>query len=146
MHSWMKQNGLYVSWFIAVIAMLGSLYFSEIMLFTPCKLCWYQRIMMYPLAVILGIAAVRNDVKQSLYVLPLSLWGLGIAVYHILMQKTSLFKEAASACGPVPCDVDYINWLGFISIPVLSATAFLLISILQIWILRINSYSHKANA
>jgi disulfide bond formation protein DsbB len=132
-HQWMKHNGMHMSWFVAMIATIGSLYFSEILLYVPCKLCWYQRIMMYPLAIILGIAAVRKDMRQSLYVLPLSIWGAGIAIYHILMQKTNLFKEAAVTCGPIPCDLDYINWLGFISIPMLSATAFILITVLQLW-------------
>ncbi|MEK3724314.1 disulfide oxidoreductase [Paenibacillus sp. FSL H8-0034] len=127
-----KENGLHMSWIVAVMAMFGSLYFSEILNYLPCKLCWYQRILMYPLAIILGIAAVRKDTKQFIYVLPLSIWGMGISLYHILMQKTSWFKEAATTCGPVPCDVDYINWLGFITIPVLAFMAFTLITIIQL--------------
>jgi disulfide bond formation protein DsbB len=127
-----KENGLHMSWIIAVVAVLGSLYFSEIMNYLPCKLCWYQRILMYPLVIILGIAAVRKDLKQYLYVLPLSIWGIGISLYHYLMQKTSWFKEAATGCGPVPCDVDYINWLGFITIPFLALIAFVLITVLQL--------------
>jgi disulfide bond formation protein DsbB len=128
----MRENGLHMSWIVAVVAMLGSLYFSEILHYLPCKLCWYQRILMYPLVIILGIAAVRKDNKQYIYVLPLSVWGFGISLYHYLMQKTSLFKEAATACGPVPCDVDYINWLGFITIPFLALIAFVLITVLQL--------------
>ena len=143
--SWIKQNGMYISWLIAMVATLGSLYFSEISQFLPCKLCWYQRILMYPLAVILGIAAVRKDFQQVIYVIPLSIWGLGIAIYHVLMQKTNWFQEAASSCGPIPCDVDYINWFGFITIPVLSAIAFLLISVFQIWLWKITFYNQKSN-
>jgi disulfide bond formation protein DsbB len=127
-----KENGLHMSWVVAVVATLGSLYFSEILNYLPCKLCWYQRILMYPLVIILGIAAVRKDAKQVMYVLPLSVWGMGISLYHYLMQKTSWFKEAATACGPVPCDVDYINWLGFVTIPLLALIAFTLITIIQL--------------
>lgn len=127
-----KENAMIWSWVIALSAMLGSLFFSEIMHYLPCKLCWYQRILMYPLVVLLGIAAVRKDNKQTIYILPLSIWGAGISLYHYLMQKTGLFKQAASSCGIVPCDVDYINWLGFITIPFLALIAFVLISVLQI--------------
>lgn len=131
-----KENGLHLSWAVALAAMLGSLFFSEIMQFAPCKLCWYQRILMYPLAIILGIAAVRKDTKIYLYTLPLSIWGMGISAYHYLMQKTSLFQEAATACGPVPCDVDYIDWLGFITIPLLAFVAFFLITIIHLLLWR----------
>lgn len=127
-----KENALHMSWVVALVATLGSLYFSEIMRFLPCKLCWYQRILMYPLVIILGIAAVRKDTKQYLYVLPLSVWGMGISLYHYLMQKTSWFKDGAAACGPIPCDVDYIDWLGFITIPFLALVAFTLITIIHI--------------
>jgi disulfide bond formation protein DsbB len=82
--------------------------------------------------IILGIAAVRKDTRQVIYILPLSVWGMGISLYHYLMQKTSLFKEAATACGPIPCDVDYINWMGFITIPFLALIAFTLITVIQL--------------
>jgi disulfide bond formation protein DsbB len=127
-----KENGLHMSWIVAVVAMIGSLFFSEVMNYLPCKLCWYQRILMYPLVIILGIAAVRKDTRQVIYILPLSVWGMGISLYHYLMQKTSLFKEAATACGPIPCDVDYINWMGFITIPFLALIAFTLITVIQL--------------
>lgn len=131
----MKDNGMHLSWLIALVAMAGSLFFSEVMNFIPCELCWYQRILMYPLVVILGIAAVKKDYKQTLYVLPLSIWGAGISIYHYLMQKTDLFKSAAAACGIVPCDVDYIDWLGgVVTIPFLAGVAFILISLLQFFI------------
>lgn len=126
----LRENGMHLSWLIALIATLGSLYFSEIMHFIPCKLCWYQRILMYPLAVILGIAAVRRDYKLTIYVLPLTIWGACISVYHVLLQS-GVFHESATGCGPIPCDVDYLNWLGFITIPMLAGVAFILITILQ---------------
>jgi disulfide bond formation protein DsbB len=131
----MMENALQLSWVIAVVATLGSLYFSEVLLFVPCKLCWYQRILMYPLSIILGIAAVRKDYRQAMYVLPLSMIGAGFSFYHYLLEKTDLFKEASSSCGIVPCDVEYINWLGFITIPFLALVAFVLISALQIFVI-----------
>jgi disulfide bond formation protein DsbB len=127
----MKENGMHLSWLVALVATLGSLFFSEVLDYLPCKLCWYQRILMYPLVLILGIAAVRKDYKMTIYVLPMALWGACISTYHILMQETSWFKEAATSCGPVPCDRDYIHWLGFITIPMLAAAAFVVIAFLQ---------------
>ncbi|MCZ8512018.1 disulfide oxidoreductase [Paenibacillus filicis] len=126
-----RENGVQMSWAVALIATLGSLYFSEILHYLPCKLCWYQRILMYPLVIILAIAAIRKERQIYHYVLPMSIWGAGISLYHYLMEKTDLFKSAGAACGPVPCDVDYINWLGFITIPFLALTAFVVITVLQ---------------
>jgi disulfide bond formation protein DsbB len=133
-HSLM-ENALHLAWVIALVATLGSLYFSEVLLFVPCTLCWYQRILMYPLVIILGIAAVRKDYMQSMYVLPMSLLGACISFYHYLLEKTDLFQNAGSSCGIVPCDVEYINWLGFITIPFLALIAFIMISALNIYIL-----------
>lgn len=131
------EHGLYLSWMVAVIAMLGSLYFSEIRGYIPCNLCWYQRILMYPLVVLLGIAAIRKDHKQSEYVLPLAVIGGSISFFHYLMQKTSLFDQMdTTACGIVPCTGEYINLLGFITIPFLALLAFCIIILLQISIIR----------
>lgn len=127
-----RNNGLHAAWAVAVIATIGSLYFSEIMHFEPCKWCWYQRIFMYPLVILLGIAAVRKDYRQTIYALPLAAIGAMISTYHILLQKTTWFKGEKSGCGLIPCDVDYINWYGFITIPMLAWTAFILIIVVLI--------------
>ena len=132
----LRENGLLWAWAVALVATLGSLYFSEVLKFFPCKLCWYQRILMYPLVLLLGIAAVRKDYGQTLYVLPMSILGACVSLYHILIQKTGLFKGGGEACGPVPCDIEYINWLGFITIPVMAFTAFILITVLCFAVLR----------
>ncbi|MDT9724918.1 disulfide bond formation protein B [Xylanibacillus composti] len=134
--SFVLEQGLYLSWGIALAATLGSLYFSEIQKFIPCTYCWYQRILMYPLVILLGIAAVRNDYKQSYYVLPFSVLGMGMSTYHYLVQKTPWFQSAGSGCGIIPCNTAYINWLGFITIPFLALIAFTLITVLQILIIR----------
>jgi len=125
-----------VTWafLIALIATLGSLFFSEVMHFIPCSLCWYQRIFMYPLAVIFLVNLLYPDDKVYQYALPLVLIGLAIAVYHnLLMFK--IIPESLSPCVQgVPCSVDYLNWFGFITIPLLSFTAYL--AILMVLILR----------
>lgn len=122
---------LILAWLVALVATLGSLFFSEVMEFIPCTLCWYQRIAMYPLVVILGIAAWKNRRDVLTYSLPLSIIGQLIATYHLGVQA-EIIPEAASPCVQgVPCSAMYIQWLGFITIPVLSFVAFGLINIFQ---------------
>ena len=126
---------LYTAWVVSVIATLGSLYFSDIKGYIPCELCWVQRIFMYPIAIILGIAAFHNDVKVLKYVLPLSIIGGTISIYHYLVQKVPGFASIKPCVSGVPCNAEYINWVGFITIPFLALTAFTLITIL-LFILR----------
>ncbi|MFB7139664.1 disulfide oxidoreductase [Gottfriedia sp. NPDC056225] len=130
------QSILFFTWIVSIIATLGSLSFSIINHWTPCSLCWYQRIFMYPIVFIVGIAVYKNKVKDVIYVLPLSLIGMCISIYHILIQKVPAMKETATQCGPVPCTGDYLNWFGFITIPMLAFVAFLLINICCISLLR----------
>ncbi|ANA81840.1 disulfide bond formation protein B [Paenibacillus glucanolyticus] len=120
------------AWIISIAATLGSLYFSEIKGYIPCDLCWFQRIFMYPLTILLGIAYYKKDLGIMKYVLPLSCIGGAISVYHIAYQRFySLFSNhGLAACGPTPCNVNYFTWLGFITIPVMALTAFLLITVL----------------
>lgn len=123
---------LYTAWLVSVIATLGSLYFSEIKGFIPCELCWFQRIFMYPLAIILGIAAFYNDKKLKVYVLPLSIIGGFISLYHYLVQKVPGFASVKPCVQGVPCNTQYINWFGFVTIPFLALMAFTIISVLMI--------------
>ncbi|WP_050179658.1 disulfide oxidoreductase [Domibacillus robiginosus] len=130
--SFIQTYALYAAWVIAVTATLGSLYFSEIREFVPCELCWIQRIFMYPLAIILGIAAFHNEINLKKYVLPLSIIGGSISFYHYLVQKVPGFADIKPCVQGVPCNVQYINWFGFVTIPFLALTAFTLISILMV--------------
>lgn len=127
---WIRAYGLYLAWLVALIAMGGSLYFSEVAGFIPCELCWYQRILMYPLAVILGIASYRDDRSIVIYSLPLSLSGAALSAFHYLLQKVPGMADLAPCKQGVPCNGQYINWLGFITIPFLAFVAFVLISLL----------------
>ena len=121
----------YIALLAAWIATCGSLFFSEVLRWTPCLLCWYQRILMYPLAIILATGLLRRDRKLSIYVLPFSLIGVCVSLYHYLLQKTTWFPPPACTIG-VPCTTDYINWFGFITIPFLALTAFLIISLMMV--------------
>lgn len=130
MNRFIKDNGLYLAWAVATVATLGSLYLSEVLGYIPCDLCWYQRIFMYPLVFILGVAAVKRDYRVTGYVLSLSIPGGLISLFHNLYVKTSWFKAASTFCGENPCDVEYINWFGFVTIPLLALIAFILITVL----------------
>lgn len=124
-----RDNFLFFAWAISIIATFGSLYFSEIKQYEPCELCWYQRILMYPFTVILGIAVMKKDYRISLYTMILAGIGALISTYHYLIQKVTFFTDHAAACGRVPCTGSYINWFGFITIPFLAGSAFILIFI-----------------
>ena len=130
MRDFFKTYGVLLAWFVSIIATLGSLFFSEIMHYEPCKLCWLQRICMYPLTVILGYAALKEDRKIALPGVLLALAGFILAGYHYAGQKITTIGRVLPCESGVPCSVDYINWLGFITIPLLSLTAFVIILIL----------------
>ena len=115
---------------VAVGATLGSLYFSEIRNFLPCEFCWYQRIAMYPLALILLIATIRRDRKIIPYALALSTIGAIISAYHYQLQ---LFPGQGSSCGlDASCAYKWVEVFGFVTIPLLAFGSFLLISMLLI--------------
>ncbi|MEW9670926.1 disulfide oxidoreductase [Ammoniphilus sp. 3BR4] len=121
---------LYLAWLVSVIALAGSLYFSEIMRFEPCKLCWFQRIFMYPLVILLGIATYKNDHGIIPYAKTLSIIGIGISLFHYAQQKVPAMQEILPCTQGVPCSGQYINWLGFITIPFLAFIGFVLIAVL----------------
>lgn len=122
--------GLYLAWLVALVATGGSLYFSEIRGFVPCTLCWYQRILMYPLVIVLGLASYRQSTVSVPYVLPLSLLGAGVSLFHYLEQKVPGFGAPAVCRSGVPCGTEYVDALGFITIPFLALGAFTLITLL----------------
>ena len=127
---------IYLAWWVAIAATVGSLYFSEVRQFVPCTLCWWQRIFMYPLIVVLGVATFRQDAQVWRTALPLSAIGLGTAAYHYLLQKVPTIAPPASCALGVPCNVQYINWFGFVTIPFLAFAAFAWITVAMLALLR----------
>lgn len=118
------------AWLVALVATLGSLYYSEVRNFIPCTLCWYQRIAMYPLVFLLGIATWRNDAGIRPYALTLSLLGLFWSSYHLL--ELWVPGVAPNVCkGPIPCNVEYVPSF---PIPLQAGIAFLLISVALFWV------------
>jgi disulfide bond formation protein DsbB len=122
-YAWAPVAAMTVAW----VAMLGSLYYSEIRGFVPCPLCWYQRILMYPLALITLVGVIRGDKGLAAYVLPFSILGIGLSGYHYLIQLGVFGQSNACAVG-IPCNLRYVNVWGFITIPFQALTAFVLIT------------------
>ena len=122
----------HVALLAAWIAMCGSLFFSEVLGWPPCLLCWYQRILMYPLTLLIAIGILRRDHGLHLYVLPFSALGACVSLYHYLLIKTDWFPPPPCNVG-IPCTVDYLNVFGFINIPFLALTAFAIITAMMAW-------------
>jgi disulfide bond formation protein DsbB len=107
---------------ISTTATLGSLYYSEIADFPPCKLCWYQRIAMYPLPVLLTVALATRDRWVARYTVPVAAIGAMIAIYHVQLE---LFPEQESICSAdVPCSVKWVDQFGFVTIPFMALCGF----------------------
>ena len=118
---------LWLAFVVTAVATGGSLFFSEVANFVPCELCWFQRIFMYPLAIVTLLAAIANDHRIARYLLPLPVIGAGIAVYHILVEERVV--EQTNAClvsAPGGCAVKWVDELGYVTIPVLALTGFIL--------------------
>ncbi|QWU13939.1 disulfide bond formation protein DsbB [Paenibacillus sophorae] len=128
--TFLRRHCLYLAWFVSLIAVAGSLYLSEVLKYEPCKLCWFQRIFMYPQVFLLGIATYRNDKRIIPYVLPLCAIGGSISLYHYAEQKIPALGKVVPCTIGVPCTKDYLNFFGFITIPLLALTAFVLIFVL----------------
>lgn len=121
------------AWLLALIATTGSLYFSEVVGFVPCSLCWYQRIAMYPLVLVLGVGMVHGDPTVWRFALPLSLVGAVISAYHIVVQHRPTLELVPCGAGP-PCSSRWVAVFGFVTIPIMAGTAFLLITVLLLTI------------
>ena len=122
--SFVTNNILYIALITALSAMVGSLYFSEIKEYAPCILCWYQRILMFPLVSILAVGIYRRDKAVDTYVLPLSIMGMIISFYHVLLQYGVVSENLGPCVLGQSCTTPYGNYFGFITIPLLSFSAF----------------------
>jgi disulfide bond formation protein DsbB len=115
---------------VAVAATVGSLYLSEVRDFVPCEFCWYQRIAMYPLGVVLGVAAIRRRHDVIFTALPLAAVGAGLSTYHYQLQ---LFPEQGSSCSAVtPCTGKWVEEFGFVTIPFMALAGFVFVGALVI--------------
>lgn len=124
---------LWLAFAVALVAVLGSLFFSEFASFVPCRLCWFQRIFMYPLVPLLLALAIRRDRRGALfYVLPLTALGSLVSVYHLYIEAHPEAETAGCKVGGGSCAVKWIDEFGYITIPALALTAFAVISLLVV--------------
>ncbi len=135
---------LYLAWVTALLAMLGSLYFSEVLQFPPCTLCWYQRISIYPVVALLLVGILRNDRNVAYYVLPLSIIGMLISVYHNLLYYHILPESIAPCVNGVSCTTKFVEYFGFLTIPLLSLIALTAITVSMIMYLLTSNHEHRA--
>lgn len=122
---------LWLAFLVASSAMLGSLYFSEVANFAPCKLCWFQRIAMYPLAIILLIAAIKKDRGVVKYAGSIAIIGLAISTYHYLLEWFPQLETNVCSVD-VPCTAVWFREFGFMSLSLMAGSGFLAIIVLLI--------------
>ncbi len=133
-----QRAALLVAWIQSLVATFGSLFFSEVMKYPPCVLCWYQRIAMFPLALLLGFFWYHREARTLLYALPFAGVGLLISVYHNLLYY-HLIPDSITPCTQgISCTSRQVEWFGFITIPLLAMSAFTLIclALLRIYVAR----------
>lgn len=122
----------YVAFGMALIATLSGLFLSEVLHWTPCVLCWYQRILMYPLVVVIGVGVIRRGSEWPITALVLAGLGWAVALYHSLLQWGVISEALAPCVNGVSCVTRYGVWSGFITIPFLSFVAFTIIIVMSV--------------
>jgi disulfide bond formation protein DsbB len=123
-----SQPWAYAAWLLALVGSLASLFISEIMELRPCSLCWYQRVCLFPLVLVIGAGIARADRELAWYALPLALVGLAIATHHNLLQLGIIPETLAPCVEGESCSEKQIEWLGFVTIPLMALGSFLAIS------------------
>lgn len=120
-------QALLIAWIVAIVTTLGSLYYSLHAGFIPCELCWYQRIAMYPLVVVLGVGWLRRDGKTWITAAPFVVIGAPLSLYHWLVERVPAFAESSSCSIVAPCTAPYFEKLGFVTLAWMCMSSFLLI-------------------
>jgi disulfide bond formation protein DsbB len=119
---------LWAAFVVAGIATGGSLFLSQVAGFVPCEMCWFQRICMYPLSLLTLLMAIRGDNRAARYLLPFPVIGAAVSVYHLLIENHVVSTPEACQVG-AGCAVKWINYFGYMTIPTLALTAFVLLTI-----------------
>jgi disulfide bond formation protein DsbB len=130
-------NAIWLAWIVALVCTVGSLIYSEVIHFVPCRLCWFQRIAMYPLAIILLVGAIRREAAVKYYGLPLALTGLVVSIYHNVIQFYPSLE--GGSCDPLnPCSARSIAVFGFMDLPFMAGAGFIVISVLLAFYTKVN--------
>ncbi|MCF7867011.1 disulfide bond formation protein B [Candidatus Woesearchaeota archaeon] len=125
--SFFSKHGLLFTFIISLLATLGSLFYSKIAGYNPCELCWYQRILMYPIVLLSGIALLKKDYSVKKYIIPMSVIGGLFALYHYYIQTMSVITSCTADAAS--CISKYTFHYGYITIPMMALTAFVMIII-----------------
>ena len=136
--AWLTQvraSGLWIICMITTGAMVGSLYFSEKVGFAPCKLCWYQRIAMFSIAIISFAAALRNDKNIARYTIVLAPLGLIVSTYHYLLEWFPTLETNVCSLD-VPCTAVWFRELGFVTLCFMAGCAFITVIAVSLAIMR----------
>ena len=121
-----RESALWLAWLVAAASTVGSLYFSEVADYVPCRLCWFQRICMYPLAGILLVAAIRRDRNVRWYALPLLVAGIAVSTYHYVIEWRPSWGDGACSVGPSCTDV-WFRRMGFVTLAFMALCGFVAI-------------------
>lgn len=117
---------------VALVTTAGSLYYSEIVGYLPCELCWFQRICMYPLVAVLGVGLLRRDRSAIWYAAPLVVVGAPVSLYHWLVERVPSFAEGSSCSVFAPCTIPFFQELGYVTLAFMALSSFLLIGALLV--------------
>ncbi len=132
MKIFLQKYGIYLAFGVALMAMLGSLFFSEIMNLPPCVLCWYQRISLYPLVFLLPVAIIRKSKDIYYYALALLIPGFVVSLFHNLLYLKIIPENVSPCVAGISCTTKYFEWFGFITIPLLAFVVFVILILLMV--------------
>lgn len=127
---WVRDNALVLVAVVALASTAGSLYYSEIADFEPCRYCWFQRIAMYPIVVVAGVAALRREGSARLTVAILAASGLAVSTWHWLIQQNPEWASEGTCSLTAPCTSAYVEEFGFVTIPWMAGSGFALVLVL----------------
>ena len=127
-----RKYGMKLAFLVVLVATLGSLTYSDVLMYEPCKLCWFQRILMYPQVLLIGIALWTKDSSVKLYALILSLIGIPVAFYHYLVQLGLVSAPCTTGGYTVSCAKYFSMNFGYITIPMMAMSAFLLVALIML--------------
>jgi disulfide bond formation protein DsbB len=127
-HEGAAWNLVFVAWLVASTSVLGALFLSEVVGIAPCVLCWYQRVFMFPLVVVLAAGLFPLDAKVLRYSLPLVAAGWLVALFHVLLTHGIVPRSLSPCVQGIPCSQIEIEWFGFVTIPLLSLLSFTVIA------------------
>lgn len=120
-----------LAFLVVLIATSGSLYMSNVLGWEPCRLCWFQRIAVYPMVVLLGVALLLEKDDVADYALPLAMIGIPVSAYHYLVQRIDQFHSAGCSVFSVSCSTEYTFYFGYITVPMMALTAMVAVLVLM---------------